>query len=58
MSVEQQIETMEKQLSNFDGLLEKLQYMSMFFDPDPEFTQEARNIVRSNMGKATRADSS
>jgi len=42
---------METQLSNFDTLMEKMQYMSMMFDPDPTFTQEARDIVRSNICK-------
>ena len=43
---------MTAQLSNFDGLMEKMQYMSMMFDPDPEFTQEARDIIRGNICKA------
>ena len=51
MTIERQIEIMEKQLANFNGLMEKMQYMSMAFDPDPEFTQEARDIVRSNICK-------
>ena len=51
MNIEKQIEIMEAQLSNFDGLMEKMQYMSMMFDPDPEFTKEARDIVRSNICK-------
>tara|TARA_R110000851_G_scaffold7493_3_gene29105 strand:+ start:555 stop:734 length:180 start_codon:yes stop_codon:yes gene_type:complete len=49
---EKQIEIMETQLSNFNSLLEKMQYMSMFFDPDPEFTKEARDIVRGNISKS------
>lgn len=52
MNTERQVEIMESQLSNFSDLLEKMQYMSMAFDPDPEFTQEARNIVRGNISKA------
>ena len=51
MTKERQIEIMETQLSNFDGLLEKMQYMT-FFDADPEFTKEARDIVRSNISKS------
>lgn len=51
MTKEKQIEIMEKQLSCFNGLMEKLQYMSGFFDPDPMFTQEARDIVRSNIAR-------
>ncbi len=52
MNVERQVEIMEAQLSSFDGLMEKMQYMSMAFDPDPEFTKEARDIVRGNISKS------
>ena len=48
MSEEEQIKIMEGQLSNFDTLLEKMAYMNFAFDPDPEYTLNARNIVRSN----------
>ncbi len=51
MNIEQQVKIMETQLGNFDSLIEKMQYMSGFFDPDPEFTEKARNIVRGNMCK-------
>lgn len=51
MTLEQQVKTMEAQLSNFDSLLEKMQYMNFAFDPDPEFTREARDIVRGNICK-------
>jgi hypothetical protein len=51
LSIERQVEIMESQLSNFDSLMQKLQYMSEFFDPDPEFSQDARNIVRGNICK-------
>ena len=51
MKIETQIEIMEKQLSSFPDLMEKMQYMSEFFDKDPEFTQEARDIVRGNICK-------
>ena len=52
MNTEKQIEIMESQLSNFDDLMEKMRYMSMMFDKDPEFTQEARDIVRGNISEA------
>jgi hypothetical protein len=52
MEVERQVEIMEAQLSNFDNLMEKMQYMNMAFDPDPEFTKEARDIVRGNISKS------
>jgi len=42
---------METQLGFFNGLMEKMQYMSEFFDKDPDFTQEARDIVRGNICK-------
>ena len=51
MNKEQQVKTMETQLANFDSLLEKMQYMSMMFDSDPMFTQEARDIVRGNISR-------
>ena len=50
-SVERQVEIMEAQVNCFDNLMQKMQYMSEFFDPDPGFTQEARDIVRSNICK-------
>ena len=51
-TTEQQVEIMESQLSCFDNLMEKMQYMSEFFDPDPDFSKEARDIVRGNICKA------
>lgn len=54
MNVERQVEIMELQLGSFNSLMEKMQYMSEFFDPDPMFTQEARDIVRGNLCAATK----
>ena len=51
MTLEKQVEIIEAQLSNFDSLMEKMQYMAMMFDPDPQFTKEARDIVRGNICK-------
>lgn len=51
MKVEAQVRIIESQLACFDTPLDKLVYMNMFFDGDPEFTQEARDIVRSNICK-------
>lgn len=51
MTVNEQVKIMETQLSNFPQLVDKLQYLYFMFDPDPEFTQEARDIVRSNIAK-------
>jgi hypothetical protein len=52
MDVYEQVKIMESQLSNFPSLMEKMQYMSGFFDPDPEFSKEARDIVRGNISKS------
>ena len=49
MTIARQIEIMEAQISNFETLVDKMHYMSICFDPDPEYTQEARDIVRSNV---------
>lgn len=51
MDKKEQVKIMEAQLSNFDTLMEKMQYMSMAFDPDPAFTKEARDEVRGNISK-------
>ncbi len=52
MSLDEQVSIIEKQLSNFDSLMDKMQYMSEFSDSDPEFTKEARDIVRGNICKS------
>ena len=52
MSIDEQVKIMETQLSCFHGLMEKMQYMSGFFDPDPEFSKQARDIVRANICKS------
>jgi hypothetical protein len=49
MTKEAQVSIMEAQLSLFGSVVEKMKYMSEFFDPDPEFTKEARDVVRSNI---------
>jgi hypothetical protein len=49
MHIDEQVRIMEGQLRCFDGLLDKMAYLTKFFDPDPEFTKEARDIVRSNV---------
>ena len=51
MNIEEQVKIMETQLSFFESLMEKMEYMSFAFDPDPMFTQEARDIVRGNICK-------
>ncbi len=52
MDIDRQVEVMDTQLSNFNTLLEKLQYLTMFFDPDPEFTRQARDMVRAGLARA------
>ncbi len=52
MGVDEQVKIMENQLSYLGGLMEKMQYMSTFFDPDPEFSKQARDIVRANICKS------
>jgi hypothetical protein len=51
LTIEKQVEIMESQLGAFNSLMEKMQYMSEFFDKDPEFTKQARDIVRGNICK-------
>jgi len=52
MSLEKQVEIMEAQINSPEAgftLIEKLQYLTSFFAPDPEFTQEAMDIVMANL---------
>lgn len=51
MDLKKQIEIMETQLACFDNLMNKMQYIYEFFDPDPEFTKEAKEIVIANIIK-------
>jgi hypothetical protein len=50
-TINKQVEIIEKQLSNFDTLIDKLKYLTDFFGNDPEYSQESLNIVRSNLCK-------
>ena len=52
MNLEAQVRIMESHISNFDNLLEKLQYLKEFFGNDPEYTKEAHNIVIGNIAKS------
>ena len=56
MSIEEQVRIMEKQLEFFGTPFGKMQYMNQFFDQDPEYTKEARDIVRSNLCKTLSND--
>jgi hypothetical protein len=49
MQLEDQLDIMRTQLQVFDTVLEKISYLHGFFDPDPEFTQEARDIIRGEI---------
>lgn len=51
MDVKRQVEIIEGQLAHLDTLTEKMQYLTEFFQPDPDFTKEATDIVRSNICK-------
>ena len=57
LSTDRQVEVMMKQLGAFDDIMEKLYYMANFFDPDPDFTQEARDIVRGEVSKSLKPES-
>lgn len=52
MTLDRQIEIMEKQLSNLDSLMDKMQYVTNFFNKDDQFTNQAVNIVVSNIMKS------
>jgi hypothetical protein len=49
-TVEQQIETMMTQIKNFDTLMEKLAWLQNFKN-DPAYSEEAYNMVLSNLSK-------
>jgi len=51
ISDERQLTIMRTQLDNFDGIMEKLACMITFFDPDPEFTETNRNIIRGELSE-------
>jgi len=49
MDIERQVEIIEKQLSAFHSLEEKLMYMVGFFVPDPKFSKEACDLVMGRL---------
>lgn len=51
MDIERQVEIMEAQISNFETVIDKMSYLNLYFKPDPEFTEEARKKVISNLCK-------
>ncbi len=54
MDINEQVRIIEAQIhspiANF-SLFEKMEYMSSYFDKDPAYSQEARDIVRGNISK-------
>ena len=52
MNIEKQVEIMEAQIYSTEAnftLLEKMLYLKEYFGGDPEFSQEARDIVIHNL---------
>ncbi len=54
MNIERQVEIIENQIlsphANFT-LIEKMIYLLEYFDPDPEYSKKALDIVRANICK-------
>lgn len=51
MSIEEQVSMMEGQLEHLGSLWEKMHYMTEYLSNDPEFSKEARDIVRNNIAR-------
>ena len=52
LTIEEQVKTIEGQLNSQEAdfsLLEKLQYIHLYFKNDPMFSQEAMDIVMHNI---------
>lgn len=47
--VEEQVNIMNVQLSVFGTLYEKMYYLENFFEVDPEFSEQACDIIKQNM---------
>jgi hypothetical protein len=56
MTLDEQLLIMRAQLQSFDSVMEKIMYLGNFFDPDPEFTQEARDIIRGEICKESKEE--
>ena len=59
MKIEKQVEIMEAQINSPEAkftLIEKMQYLTDFFGKDPEYSQEAKNIVWSNISKTLKEE--
>lgn len=54
MDINEQVRIIEAQIhskhANFT-LMEKMQYMTEYFGKDPEYSKEARDIVRGNISR-------
>ncbi len=51
-TIERQVEIIEKQINSPEAnfsLMEKMQYLTMYFGNDPDFTKRAADIVRNNL---------
>jgi len=51
MTVDEQVEIIEKQIANFDTLFDKVHWISIGFDPDPAYSKEATDIVRGRLSQ-------
>ena len=56
MDIDTQLRIMRAQLSAFDTVMEKIYYLGTFFDPDPEYTREARDIIRGEISQLIKRD--
>jgi hypothetical protein len=55
MDIDEQVRIMEAQINSPEAnftLMEKLQYLATFFGDDPEFSQEAADIVIGNLARS------
>lgn len=51
MTVDEQVAVMMEHLAVYRGVADKAAYMYFMFDPDPEFTEAARAVVKFNIAK-------
>ena len=56
LTKDEQLKIMRAQLSRFPSLMEKMQYMNIAFDTDPNFSQEARDQIRAEIAKTLKND--
>jgi hypothetical protein len=51
MTIDEQVRIMETQMSHFDTVTDKLNYLLMMFTDDPEYGTEAKIIVTEKLAK-------